>query len=222
MTEVLSKQNEQRDARPIGRFLLPRAENKGHNQDDAYNTYNYAEIFAEQYKDILRKGASYLICASQTPDGILTVPINTPPYGEALWLEFDQSHAPDGQFIWRLTKGNEQYYLSGFKDGSRQAVMNEMNNQGAVLRRIEITDDYEIDTIQDIIEAITRNSHFRTKVKTIREQIKQDTETKRELESLSVKTPRHNKEYAAAVSRLFDAGFESGSRDVSKIRPLLD
>jgi|GEM_PF-2770255 len=139
--------------RPIGRFLLSRsAEFRQQSRHEA--AFQYAEDFAMKWDGILRKNGSSTIAVVEMDDGGgVSVPTRTPTYERAIYLEFDQSFAENGSYIWRLRSGREQYDLILNREFCLLTKI-DYSNQFDVLRRYSIDGDETKYGIQSLVENI--------------------------------------------------------------------
>lgn len=153
MTEVLNDQNEQRDPRPIGRFLLGLEEYRGKN-----DPYTYAKEFAMRPGNFSRFKHTSLKVGSHdevTVDGRnveLEFEISKYAY---IWkiIVFAERHLTEHLSTGYIPHGGERYELHCALPKSH-ANYYERGVQGRVIRQREFDSEDELQTLQGLIERL--------------------------------------------------------------------
>jgi hypothetical protein len=153
MTEVLNDQNEQRNPRPIGRFLLGL---EGYTSE--HDPFEYAKNFVSQSGNFHKYRNKFLKIKEQHELDI---------DGRAVELEFSVSR---NAYIWKVIMAAEQFstesigtayvphgvdkYELRCAQPKSRAEYRESNVQGIVIRRREFADDERLAMLQGLVERL--------------------------------------------------------------------
>lgn len=223
MRERLLGIHNDENLRPIGRFLLSESF-KNDERIDREAAYHYAQDFAMKWEGILRNNDNSAIATVEMDaNGDMTVPVNTPQFGKAIYLEFDQKFAGVGTYTWRVRAAREQYDLVLSKNFCL-VTKTEYSNQFDVLRRYSIDDIETKKGLQSLVESILSNSQVLGKLIRAQHAKQQDTNEYISLLERSRVAPldkNEEKRLGFLKKEIVRPRLDSGSVDRRNKKPLL-
>lgn len=195
--------------RPIGRFLLDYEPTVCF---EAKEMYMYAAKFAQEYSDIINpRWRASRVSAEE---------LN----GRHIEIEFSVIDAArNNTFVWSVSTKGEQYDVYSTERDCR-AEHYTFTAQGALMRKETLRDNESLASLKSFIEYMTDTYAFHKNASAIRGDSTRTYITIQELEqakSIMQLTHKDEKNLQSLRSHLFLAGFPVGSRDVSRLVPLI-